>query len=53
MNNEDKEQCTHCRKWFPSHKITFAPDDYAQELYADNTKVWMCDRCRSETSEDI
>lgn len=33
--------------------LEYGPDPYAQELWDDETDVWMCAECRDESAQDI
>jgi len=45
--------CFRCEKAFPLSEIFFGPDPYAQELFDDNTDVWLCSECCRESANDI
>ncbi len=53
MKQIKNHRCISCRKLFKESEIEYAPDPYASDVYNDNTKVWMCGRCRKERAEDI
>lgn len=50
---EQKEQCQSCGKFFPLSEIFFGPDPFAQEIYGDDTEIWLCEKCLEESASDI
>lgn len=36
-----------------TNEATFGPDPYAQDIYDDDTPVWMCADCRDDSAMEI
>jgi hypothetical protein len=46
----DTPACSMCGT---KNDVTFEPDPYSLEICNDDTKVWLCERCRHERYMDI
>ncbi len=42
-----------CSQCGTKKSLLFAPCPFAFDLYADDKKVWLCDKCRSDRADDI
>lgn len=56
MTNNNKKK--HFKKSPPCEDCggggaTFAPCPYREEIYGDDTEVWLCDSCREQNALDI
>lgn len=52
-NTERLHQCEECEGWFCEQHITYAPNPLAEDVYNDDTPVWMCVECRVESTNAI
>lgn len=49
-NSKDNDTCERCGS---TYRVTFEPDPYQHDINGDDTPVWECARCRSESAADI
>jgi len=48
-----KEQCDSCVKWFNKEDLIYGPSPFAQDVYGDDTKLWLCLDCHQASCDDI
>lgn len=48
-----KHICCTCRKKYEETEMVYGPDPFAEEIYGDETPMWLCDDCHEQSRLDI
>lgn len=46
-------RCVGCEELFNRDDIEYGPDPYDEDVGGDDTPVWECDDCRTQSAMDI
>lgn len=53
VTSSNLKMCVICRNFFCPEHIEFAPDPYAEEVNEVKERIWECENCRHESSDNI
>lgn len=48
-----RRNCETCNVEFDEKELIFGPDPFAEEIYGDDTEVWLCQDCHEQSALDI